>query len=60
MSLEITVRDTETGETTTRTITDDYCVITHGNRYIDSLQVYPGTGTAQIVVKTQKRVEATP
>lgn len=51
--IEITVRDTETGETQTETIENDYVVITDGNRYVANTQVYRKTGTHQITIKVR-------
>lgn len=52
MSIEITVRDTETGSTDTRTIDDDYLIITAGRYYLSGIQRY-ANGTAVLTVKAQ-------
>lgn len=53
MSIEVTVRDTETGETTQRTIIDDYIVICAGNRYLAHTQTYR-SGTHQLTIKVDR------
>lgn len=58
MSIEITVRDTETGETQTKTITDDYVVICAGRRYVHHKQVFPKSGTHQLTIKVDRSVDA--
>jgi len=51
MSIEVTVRDTETGQSETQTITDDVLVITAGTCYISSVSDYPKSGTQVYTVK---------
>ena len=51
MAKEITVRDTETGETHTQTIDDDYLLITAGRHYLAHHQVFPKSGTHQLTIK---------
>jgi hypothetical protein len=53
VTIEITVRDPETGETATRTITDDYVLICAGNRYLAHTQTYR-SGTHQLTVKVDR------
>ncbi len=51
---QVAATDLETGENDVVTIKDDYVVICDGNRYIDGIQIYPGTGTAIITVKVKR------
>jgi hypothetical protein len=51
MSVRIVCTDTDTGESETQEITDDYCVITAGSRYVSGIVTYPKTGTAVITVR---------
>lgn len=51
--IEITVRDTESGETTTETIEDDYVIVTAGRHYVSNRQVFRKTGTHQITIKVR-------
>lgn len=51
MAIEVTVRDTETGETDTATIEDDYILITAGECWLDGIQDYPVKGTRVLTVK---------
>jgi hypothetical protein len=48
---EITCRDLETGEQDSVVITDDYVVVTDGNRYVASTQFFPRSGTVIITIK---------
>lgn len=50
MSIEVTVRDTESGESQTATIANDYILVTAGSCTAD-VQAYPSTGTHVITVK---------
>lgn len=55
MTLTVTVRDNETGETETKEVLDnDYLLICTGSCYEDSLQVYPKSGTHVITIKGQR------
>lgn len=54
MSIEVTVRDTETGDTDTATIENNYIVITAGTCEVTNTQVY-GNGTTVITVKRGAR-----
>ena len=54
MSIEVTVRDTETGESQTAVIENDVIVITAGTCYIDGVQDYPTKGTQVYTVKGRK------
>ena len=47
----VTATDLDCGESETVVIENDYLVICDGDRYVDGVQVYPGTGTAVITVK---------
>ena len=51
MSIEVTVRDTETGEVDTAVIEDDYVLIVAGSCYLDGFQDYPTKGTRVLTVK---------
>lgn len=51
MAIEVTVRDTESGETETATIENDYIVITAGTCWISSTQDYPTKGTRVLTIK---------
>lgn len=55
MALEVIARDTETGETQTVTIEDDYVMFTHGSCYRSYLNAF-STGTHQVTVKGRKSV----
>lgn len=50
MAIEVTVRDTETGESQTRTIEDDYVLVTAGTCHRSHVAVH-GNGTHMITVK---------
>ncbi len=50
MPIEVTVRDTETGESQTRTIENDYVVICAGDRYLAGVVAH-GNGTAVVTIK---------
>ena len=50
---EVTCRDVDTGESETQRIENDYLVVCDGNRYIDGVQAYPGTGTHIITIKVR-------
>jgi hypothetical protein len=54
MSIEVTVRDTETGESQTQTIEDDVVVVTAGTCYIDGVADYPTTGTQVYTIKGRR------
>ncbi|HEV2780384.1 MAG TPA: hypothetical protein VGX25_13425 [Actinophytocola sp.] len=49
--LRITVEDLQTGETDSRAIVNDVCVIVHGTCHITHVQDHPRTGTQVITVK---------
>lgn len=55
MSIEVTCRDTESGESETQTIENDYIVVTAGTFYVDGIQSYPGTGTVVLTIKRSTR-----
>lgn len=50
----ITCEDVDTGESEAKVIENDWLVICDGDRYVDGIQVYPGTGTAVITVKRRR------
>jgi len=54
VSIEVTVRDTETGDTETATITNDVIVITAGTCYVDNVQDYPTKGTQVYTIKGRR------
>lgn len=58
MPIEITCRDTESGETQTRTITDDVVVIVAGRHYVADHQHWPRTGTHNYTIKVDRSGEA--
>jgi hypothetical protein len=51
MAIEVTVRDTETGETETTTVTNNYVLICAGTCHRSAVQAYPTKGTHVITVK---------
>lgn len=52
MSIEVTVRDTETGDEETKILPlDTYLVICTGRTYVAHEQRYPTTGGTQITIK---------
>lgn len=51
MSIEVTVRDTESGDTETQTIENDVLVITAGTCRIAHVQDYPAKGTQVYTIK---------
>jgi hypothetical protein len=53
VSIEVTVRDTETGETDTKTITDDFVIVTAGRHYVSNVQSFSKTGTVQVTVRVK-------
>lgn len=53
MAIEVTVRDTETGESETQTIENDYVIVVAGDCYVDSRQAY-GSGTHVLTVKGRR------
>lgn len=56
MAIEITTRDTETGETKNYTITDNYIVVCAGRHYLAGTNRYP-TGTTQITIKVAEEAD---
>jgi hypothetical protein len=55
MSIEVTVRDTESGEFETATIENDYMIICAGTAEVTGTQVYPGKGTHVLTVRGVSR-----
>jgi len=51
VSIEVTVRDTETNESETATIDNDYILIVAGTCHLDGIQDYPAKGTRVLTVK---------
>lgn len=55
MAIEITCRDTESGESQTRTIDgDNYVIVTCGRYFIAHTNVFPRSGTRQITLKIDR------
>ena len=54
MSIQVTVLDTETGESETQTIENDVIVVTAGTCYVAGVQDYPSKGTQVYTVKGRK------
>jgi hypothetical protein len=55
VTLTITVKDNETGETETREVPDnEYLLITTGSCYEAGVQVYPKSGTHVITIKGRR------
>lgn len=54
MSIRVTVEDTESGETETKTIENDVIVVTAGTCYVDHVADYPTKGTQVYTVKGRK------
>lgn len=50
MSIQVTVRDTETGDAQTATITNDYIIVTAGTCQVSNTQAY-ANGTHVLTVK---------
>lgn len=51
MPIEITVRDTDTGDTETTTIWNDVLVITAGDTYVAHVNAHAANGTQVYTVK---------
>lgn len=56
MSIEVTVRDTETGESETAVIENDYILVVAGSCYLDGLTDYPTKGTRVLTIKGRRPV----
>ena len=54
MSIEVTVRDTESGESETATIENDYIVVCAGTCYVHGWQDYPAKGTRVLTIKGRR------
>lgn len=55
MSITVTVVDTETGESQTRTVPEnDYFMLCTGTCYTADIQAYPQSGTHVITIKGRK------
>ncbi|OJY47626.1 hypothetical protein [Pseudonocardia sp. 73-21] len=57
MSTEVTCRDTESGESQTVVIENDYVLITDGTCYRASVQANVASGTHTLVVKGRRGTE---
>ncbi len=53
MSIEVTVRDTETGDSETATITNDYIVIVAGTCHVAGTQTH-ANGTHVLTIKGRR------
>jgi hypothetical protein len=51
MSINVTVEDTETGESQTSTISNDVVVIVAGTAHVAHIANYPSTGTQIYTIK---------
>ncbi len=51
MAIEVTVRDTETGESETQTVEKDSITVTAGTCHLGSFQDYPKSGTTILTIK---------
>jgi hypothetical protein len=54
MSIEVTVRDTESGESETATIENDYIIVCAGSCYVANSQDYPIKGTHVLTIKGRR------
>lgn len=54
MAIEVTVRDTESGDSETQTIENDVIVVTAGTCYVDNVTDYPTTGTQVYTIKGRR------
>jgi hypothetical protein len=54
VSIEVTVRDTESGESEKATIENDYIIVCAGSCYVDGIQDYPTKGTRVLTIKGRK------
>lgn len=54
MAIQVTVLDTESGESVTKTIENDVIVITAGICYVDHVADYPTKGTQVYTIKGSK------
>lgn len=54
MSIKVTVLDTESGESKTATIENDYILIVAGTCELTNIQDYPTKGTRVLTVKGRK------
>jgi hypothetical protein len=52
--IEVTARDTASGESGTQTIADDYCLITAGTCEVTNVQIH-ANGTHVVTIKGVKR-----
>lgn len=55
--IKVSIEDLLTGKVETKTITDDWLLITHGRVYVDGEQRY-SNGTAVVTIKRAKPGEA--
>ncbi|MGH3355247.1 MAG: hypothetical protein ACRDOJ_05080 [Nocardioidaceae bacterium] len=53
MAIEVTVRDTDTGDTETQTITDDYVIVTAGSCHVAHTNA-SANGTHVLTVKGRR------
>lgn len=50
----VTCEDVTTGESESAVITDNYLVVTDGNRYLANVQHYPEAGTTVLTIRTKE------
>lgn len=55
MSIEVTVRDTETGDIEVQVIVDDYAIVSAGECYVSNIQTY-ANGTHVLTVKGRRTI----
>lgn len=51
MSIRVTVLDTESGETNTEEVENDYVLVTAGTCHLEHTNVYPTKGTVVLTIK---------
>jgi hypothetical protein len=51
MSIRVTVVDTESDDTSTATIENDYILVTSGTCHLTNIQAYPAAGTVVLTIK---------
>jgi len=48
---KVTAEDIDNGESVSRVIKDDYSLVTDGDCFVSSIQIYPKAGTHIITIK---------
>jgi hypothetical protein len=51
MSIRVTVLDTESGETSTEEVENDYILVVAGTCHLANVQAYPTKGTVVLTIK---------